>query len=82
MGIQSHYDKKGIERACTDVGLIMTAYNLRRIISVIGVKTLIEWATQQLSCFLKLRMLLESELTQIRISIQLKINAFSFFMYP
>lgn len=68
--------KKGIERASADVGLIMTAYNLRRLINIIGLKTLMKWATQQLSCFLKLRMPLESKLAQIRSSIQFQIKYF------
>eukprot|EP01029_Cantina_marsupialis_P001317 TRINITY_DN1109_c0_g1_i1.p1 TRINITY_DN1109_c0_g1~~TRINITY_DN1109_c0_g1_i1.p1 ORF type:complete len:519 (+),score=0.46 TRINITY_DN1109_c0_g1_i1:109-1665(+) len=68
--------KKGIKRASADVGLIMTAYNLRRIINIIGLKTLMKWATQQLSCFLKLRIPLESKLAQIRSSIQFQIKYF------
>ena len=32
--------KKGISRASADVGLIMTAYNLRRIINIIGINEL------------------------------------------
>jgi hypothetical protein len=32
--------KKGIERASGDVGLIMTNYNIRRIINIIGIKEL------------------------------------------
>ena len=66
--------KKGIERASTDVDLIMTAYNLRRIINIIGVKTLIKWATQQLSCFLELMVLLKLKVVQIRTLIQFLNN--------
>jgi len=61
--------KKGTERASADVGLIMTAYNLRRLINIIGLKTLMEWAIQQLSYFLELVVLLELKLVQIRTSI-------------
>jgi hypothetical protein len=32
--------KKGIERASADVGFIMTAYNIRRIINIIGINEL------------------------------------------
>ena len=32
--------KKGISRASADVGLIMTAYNLRRIINIVGINEL------------------------------------------
>ena len=35
--------KKGIKRASADVGLIMTAYNLRRIINIIGIKQFKEY---------------------------------------
>jgi len=35
--------KKGINRASADVGLIMTAYNLRRIINIIGINELKEY---------------------------------------
>lgn len=61
--------KKGIKRASADVGLIMTAYNLRRLINIIGLKTLMKWAIQQLSYFLELIELLELKWTQIRVSI-------------
>lgn len=35
--------KKGINRASADVGLILTAYNIRRIINIIGLKMLKEY---------------------------------------
>ena len=50
--------KKGMGRASADVGLLMTAYNLRCLINIVGIKTLIEWAIQQLSYFLELMELL------------------------
>ena len=34
--------KKGKERASSDVGFIFIAYNLKRIINIIGIKELIE----------------------------------------
>jgi transposase len=58
--------KKSIERASADVGLIMTAYNLRRIINIIGIKTLIKWAKQQLSFIFYLLRLSDSKSLQIR----------------
>lgn len=61
--------KKGIERASADVGLIMVAYNLRRLISIIGVKSLMEWAIQQLSHLFDFLELSESKSIQIRKSI-------------
>lgn len=41
--------KKTIERASADVGLIMIAYNLRRIISIIGINELIKYLKETLS---------------------------------
>lgn len=35
--------KKGMNRASADVGLIMTAYNFRRIINILGINTLKEY---------------------------------------
>lgn len=35
--------KKGINRASADVGFIMTVYNIRRIINIVGLKTLKEY---------------------------------------
>jgi hypothetical protein len=61
--------KKSMARASADVGLIMTAYNLRRLINLLGLKTLMEWALQQLSCFLELMVPLKLKLVQIRTSI-------------
>ena len=40
--------KKDIERASADVGLLMTAYNLHRLINIIGLKTHMKWAILQL----------------------------------
>lgn len=40
--------KKTIERASADVGLIMIAYNLRRIISIIGINELIKYLKETL----------------------------------
>jgi len=73
--------KKGIKRASADVGFIMTAYNLRRIINIIGIKMLIKWATQHLSSFYKLMVLLEFILAQIRTSILFQIKRiFNFYV--
>ena len=58
--------KKGIARASADVGFIMTAYNLRRIINIIGIKTLLKWAKMRLSAFLELLMLLDLKWIKIR----------------
>lgn len=43
--------KKYMHRANADVGLIMTAYNLRRIINILGIETLREYLKNTLSIF-------------------------------
>ena len=43
--------KKTIKRAQADVGLIFTAYNLRRIINLIGIKTLVSYLQSVLLLF-------------------------------
>lgn len=43
--------KKGIKRASADVGLIMTAYNFRRIVNIIGIKRLNEYLKARLAPF-------------------------------
>ena len=63
--------KKGIERASADVGLLIKACNLRRLINIIGLKALMKCAIQQLSYFLELMMLLKLKLSQIKTSILL-----------
>ena len=67
--IEEEIDKKSMARASADVGLQMTAYNLRRLINIIGLKTLMKWAIQQLSYFLELILLLKLSVAQIRSSI-------------
>ena len=43
--------KKTIERAESDTGLILIAYNLRRIINLIGFKTLLKYLIDRISLF-------------------------------
>ena len=38
--------KKSIKRASADVGLMLTAYNLRRIMNIIGMKQLKDWLSE------------------------------------
>ena len=45
--------KKGINRASADVGFIMTVYNFRRIINIIGLKRLKEYLKTVVSFFLE-----------------------------
>lgn len=46
--------KKGIERASADVGLIFIAYNLRRLINLVGIENLGSCLSELLSIFLAL----------------------------
>ncbi|PKQ60727.1 hypothetical protein BZG01_20540 [Labilibaculum manganireducens] len=71
--------KKGMARASADVGLLMTAYNLRRLINIIGIKTIIKWALQQFSYFLESMVPLKFKLAQIRTSILFPNNSVSIF---
>ncbi len=81
MGLRLHYDKKGMARARADVDLIMTAYNLRRLINIIGLKTPMEWVLQQLSYFPELRVPSKLKLARIRTSILFQNKSiFSFYV--
>ena len=44
--------KKSIERASADVGFMMTAYNLRRLMNIIGMKQLIDHLKEAVSYFI------------------------------
>ncbi len=68
--------KKTKERASSDVGFIFTAYNLRRIINIIGVTNLGAYLKEALVLFLALILTLKSQIsiTQIGINIKEKIN--------
>lgn len=57
--------KKGINRASADVGFIMTAYNFRRIINIVGLKTLTEYLETVVSFILENIPLLKLKLSDI-----------------
>ncbi len=57
--------KKGINRASADVGFIMTAYNFRRIINIVGLKTLKEYLETVVSFILENMPLLKLKLSDI-----------------
>jgi len=44
--------KKNIKRASADVGLMMTAYNLRRLINIIGLKRFRKYLEARVALFL------------------------------
>jgi len=46
--------KKSIKKASADIGLMMTAYNLRRIINIIGKKELKAWLSSLTSAFIRI----------------------------
>jgi len=53
MGIYYIITKKSIERASADVGFMLTAYNLRRIMNIIGKKELKAWLSKHTSFFIR-----------------------------
>ena len=55
--------KKTIERASADVGLIMIAYNLKRLISIIGISRLIAYLIAAFSCFLAISASIKAKIT-------------------
>jgi hypothetical protein len=61
--------KKGINRASADVGFIMTAYNLRKIINIIGLKELKKHLKTVIFFNLEKMMLVKSKLSKIRIPV-------------
>ena len=61
--------KKGINRASADVGLIMTAYNIRRIISIIGINELKKYLKRAFSLIHEKMMLAKLFLRKLSINI-------------
>jgi hypothetical protein len=61
--------KQNMERASVDVGLIMIAYNLRRLINIVGLNAFMKWALQQVYYFLKSMVLLEAKLASRKVLI-------------
>lgn len=58
--------KKGINRASADVGFIMTAYNLRRIINIVGIKTMKEYLKTVLAFIFEIMGHLKSVLSNFK----------------
>lgn len=59
--------KKGIDRASADVGFIMIAYNLRRIINIVGIKTMKEYLKTVLDYVFEKTGLLKSFLSNLNL---------------
>ncbi|MEB2778708.1 hypothetical protein SYJ56_25595, partial [Algoriphagus sp. D3-2-R+10] len=55
--------KKGMDRASSDVGLIFTAYNLRRIFNLVGPEVLKAYLKALWRCFLAVMDLLDAPKT-------------------
>ncbi len=74
--------KKTIERASADVGLIMIAYNLRRLISIIGIKKLLAYLTVIYDNFLILMELIKLKIRHLFIPIFPISKILDVFYYP
>lgn len=76
--------KQGINRATADVGLIFTAYNLRRIFNIIDKKELQEYLRKLFSCFLWIKSLQKPFLTHISLQKPTKLFCIKImiFNYP
>ncbi len=69
--------KKSIKRAEADAGLIFTAYNLRRLINIIGLKSLISYLREALPVIFTYITLISGKTNQFKLSdywIKLPIN--------
>lgn len=77
--------KKGINRASADVGLMLTAYNFRRLISIIGLARLKQWLEEVFDRFFrKIRFFVQSGMMEhIETAISKKpIRLLSFSSHP
>lgn len=57
--------KKGIERASADVGLMFTAYNLRRILNIVGIEAFKEYLKSIIALFFAKKTHIKAKLAQI-----------------
>jgi len=64
--------KKYIERAKADVGLMLTAYNLKRIINIIGLSALKNYLENNLNCFFIIISLIRSKISTFKTSLFFK----------
>jgi hypothetical protein len=58
--------RSSLKRAGADVGLMMTAYNLRRIINILGMERLREFLQDRLALFFNKTAVMDRVLDQIR----------------
>ena len=74
--------KRGVKRASADVGFMMTAYNLRRIINILGTDRFKKYLENQLSMFLIKTGVLEQELAYMRVLLFRREIWEAYFMLP
>jgi len=73
--------KISIKRASADVGFMLTAYNLRRIMNIIGKKQMISWLSELISSLIRiLRQISSHKLNPAYSFIQTKNQVFNFEM--
>lgn len=74
--------KKFIKRAEADVGFMFTAYNLRRLINIIGIKTLQSYFKELLLIFLTHISTVKDKMSHLRLSVNSCIFINSFIKHP
>jgi len=72
--------KKSIQRAEADVGLIFTAYNLRRLMNIIGIKKLSNYLKKTSLLFFYLKELITIKINAFRL-LQFIRNSSGFFLF-
>ena len=73
--------KKSMERAAADIGLIFTAYNLRRIINILGIKQFVILLKDSLYIFIRIIALSISILSRFKQSLFYQYKYYSFFFF-
>jgi len=74
--------KKGTGRASADVGLMMTAYNLRRIINILGLEQLMKYLERKIDLILSKAALLDRILAHILAFFEKRKNGKVNFILP
>ena len=74
--------KQTMERASADVGLIFTAYNLRRLINIIGIKRLMNYLQQAFALFYTRICSVKSIISYFKQSLKFRIFFSIYFTLP
>jgi len=61
--------KKGMQRASADLGLMFTAYNFRRLITILGEKRLSKYLRMLVLCFLSVKSLAKRKISPFNYAI-------------